>query len=38
MTYFKYRTSLDDFVKKDESPSLSIYEIIDGEKGCHLNV
>ena len=34
ITYVKSRTSSDDFVKKDESPSFSIYEIIDGERGC----
>ena len=38
ITYVKSRTSSDDFVKKDESPSFSIYEIIDGERGCYLNV
>ena len=38
ITFFKSRTNSDNFVKKDESPSWSIYEIIDGEKGCYLNV
>ena len=32
ITYVKSRTSSDDFVKKDESTSLSIYDIIDAEK------
>ena len=34
----KSRRSSDVFVQKDESSSFSIYEIIDGEKGCYLNV
>ena len=38
ITYVKSRRSSDDFVQKDESSSFSIYEIIDGEKGCYLNV
>ena len=38
ITYVKSRRSTDDFVQKDESSSFSIYEIIDGEKGCYLNV
>ena len=38
ITFFKSRTNSDNFVKKDESPSWGIYEIIDGEKGCYLNV
>ena len=38
ITFLKSRTNSDNFVKKDESPSWSIYEIIDGEKGCYLNV
>ena len=38
ITFFKSRTNSDNFVKKDESSSWSIYEIIDGEKGCYLNV
>ena len=38
ITYVKSRTSSDDFVKKDESTSLSIYDIIDAEKSCYLNV
>ena len=32
ITYVKSRTSSDDFVRKDESTSLSIYDIIDAEK------
>ena len=28
----------DDCVKKDESTSLNIYDIIDAEKSCYLNV
>ena len=32
ITYVKSRTSSDDFVKKDESTSLSFYDIIDDEK------
>ena len=32
ITYVKSRTSSDNFVKKDESTSLSIYDIIDAEK------
>ena len=38
ITYVKSRRSSDDFVEKDESSSFSIYELIDGEKGCYLNV
>ena len=38
ITYVKSRRSSDDFVQKDESSSFSIYEILDGEKGCYLNV
>ena len=38
ITFLKSRTNSNNFVKKDESPSWSIYEIIDGEKGCYLNV
>ena len=38
ITFLKSRTNSDNFVKKDECPSWSIYEIIDGEKGCYLNV
>ena len=38
ITYVKSRTSSDDCVKKDESTSLSIYDIIDAEKSCYLNV
>ena len=37
-TYVKYRRSSDDFVKKDESSSLSFYDIIDAEKSGYLNV
>ena len=32
ITYVKSTTSSDDFVKKDESTSLSFYDIIDAEK------
>ena len=38
ITYVKSRRSSDDFVKKDESSSLSIYDIIDAEKSGYLNV
>ena len=38
ITYVKSRTSSDDFVKKDEPTSLSIYDIIDAEKSGYLNV
>ena len=38
ITYVKSRRSTDDFVKKDESTSLSIYHIIDAEKSGYLNV
>ena len=38
ITYVKSRTSSDDFVKKDEATSLSIYDIIDTEKSGYLNV
>ena len=38
ITYVKSRRSTDDFVKKDESTSLSIYDIIDAEKSVYLNV
>ena len=38
ITYPKSRRSSDVFAQKDESSSFSIYEIIDGEKGCYLNV
>ena len=38
ITYVKSRTSSDDFVKKYESTSLSIYDIIDAEKSGLLNV
>ena len=34
----KSRTSSNDFVKKDESTSLSIYDIFDAEKSGYLNV
>ena len=38
ITYVKSRTGSDDFVKKDESTSLSFYDIIDAEKSGYLNV
>ena len=38
ITYVISRRSSDDFVQKDESTSLSIYEIIDAEKSGYLNV
>ena len=38
ITYSKSRRSSDVFAQKDESSSFSIYEIIDGEKECYLNV
>ena len=38
ITYVKSRRSSDNFVKKDESTSLSIYDIIDAEKSGYLNV
>ena len=38
ITYVKSRTSSDDFVKKDESTSLTFYDIIDAEKSDYLNV
>ena len=38
ITYVKSRTSSYDFVKKGESTSLSIYDIIDAEKSGYLNV
>ena len=38
ITYVKSRRSSDDFVKKDESASLSISDIIDVEKSGYLNV
>ena len=34
----KYKSNLKDFIKKDESHSLSISEIIDSKRGRHLNV
>ena len=37
ITYVKSRRSSEDFVKKDESSSLSIYDIIDAEKSGYLN-
>ena len=37
-TYVKSRRSSDDFLKKDESTSLSFYDIIDAEKSGYLNV
>ena len=36
ITYVKSRTSSDDFVKKDESSSWIIYEIIDDEKSGYI--
>ena len=36
VTYVKSRTSSDDFVKKDESSSWIIYEIIDDEKSGYV--
>ena len=36
--YVISRRSSDDFVKKDESTSLSFYDIIDAEKSGYLNV
>ena len=38
ITYVKSRTSSDEFVKKNESTSLSVYDIIDAEKSGYLNV
>ena len=38
ITYLKSRRSSDVFAQKDESPSFSIYEIIDAEKCGYLNV
>ena len=38
ITYVKSRTSSDDLLKKDESTSLSFYDIIDAEKSDYLNV
>ena len=38
ITYVKSRRSSDDFCQKDESTSLSIYDIIDAEKSGYLNV
>ena len=38
ITYVKSRKGSDDFVKKDESTSLSIYDIIDAEKSGYLSV
>ena len=38
ITYPKSRRSSDVFAQKDESSTFSIYEIIDGEKECYLNV
>ena len=35
--YVKSRQVQDDFVKKDESTSLSFYDIIDAEKSGYLN-
>ena len=36
ITYVKSRRSSDDFVKKDECTSLSIYDIVDAEKIVYL--
>ena len=38
ITYLKSRTNSDDFVEKNESPSLTISEIIDAEESGYLNV
>ena len=38
ITYLKSRKSSDVFAQKDESPSFSIYEIVDAEKCGYLNV
>ena len=38
ITYLKSRRSSDVFAIKDESPSFSIYEIVDAEKCGYLNV
>ena len=38
ITCVKSRRSSDDFVKKDESTSLSFYDILDAEKSGYLNV
>ena len=38
ITFFKSRTNSDNFVKKDECTSLSIYDIIDAETSGYLNV
>ena len=38
ITYVRSRRSSDDFVKKNESTSLSIYDIIEAEKSGYLNV
>ena len=38
ITYVKSRRSSDHFVKKDESTSLSISDIIDAEKSVYLSV
>ena len=36
ITFLKSSTNSDNFVKKDESPSWSIYEIIDAEKSGYV--
>ena len=38
ITYVRSRRSSDDYVKKNESTSLSIYDIIEAEKSGYLNV
>ena len=38
ITYVTSRTSSDDFLKKDESTSVSVSDIIDAEKSGYLNV
>ena len=38
MAFLKSTSNLEHFGKEDESPSLSISEIIDSERGGYLNV
>ena len=38
ITYLKARRSSNEFAQKDESPSFSIYEVINGEKCGYLNI
>ena len=38
ITYVRSRRSSDNLLKKDESTSLSFYDIIDAEKSDYLNV